>query len=412
MFRTGLTWSVAAALCLGAWVAPLAEAQSTKQQGQALLARLKDEAARKSLVMRDKLSIYAGRIRVGSVEMKTRIEGDNLVLEDSFEFMISNVGSTSLKFSHSMNFKGELVEAQMVTKAPDSVGRRVERQYFIRPKGQGLEWTFTHKGKTTKKTIASSSQVMVLAPPLGMAARLPKLAKADGSYSFSAIDLETGSKTRLRLTIDPVADNAFRARRLASRLVTRKEAAASLQMLVDTERRVLQIKAPDGRMKLVTGLENSELYMSLPEPMKADAKDPSSVVVRFFRDVANGKTDSVKQALDFDGLYAAAKAGAKVDAKGVKPGDNKTDNKAERAAFEKAFLEALLKDNWVVSRRLSLRSGHLKPSELKVTLKGDEARVTVPGGGALRLRKIKEAWKIRAFEKAQRNKEGSSGKSG
>jgi hypothetical protein len=382
---------LATLLVLCAALSPV-QAQSSLEEGHKVLHRLRDAKVRKALTARvEKLSLYVGRIRVGSIEMETIVAGKALILKDSLQLRVVGLGQVSLESKQTIDERGQLVEASLSTRSPQATGKLIRRTYTLRRKGAQLLWRKTVDKKSEEKMIDAAPNVVALVPPVGLSARLPKLITAAGRLTFVAIDMKTGSPTRLRLGVEPFEDHIFRGQKLSCRLVNRREAGATMKCLVDKSLRLLQVSFAEKRLKAAGGRTPSERFENLPEAFKGVPDDPASTVILFFRNVAKGIEKDIKESIDFDSLFAESIRQRKKPVKG------------EREAFKRAIMKTLSDDAWLRDKRLSINSGAMELSDLKSQVKGKEARVYLPGGGGVRLKRVKERWKIAGFIAARRS---------
>jgi hypothetical protein len=364
-----------------------AHAQSSLDDGRAVLARLSDAKLRKQLIAKpDKLSIYVGRIRVGAIEMTNTVVGKGLVLTDTLELRVDGLGQVSLESKQTINERGELVEAMLSTRAPQSTGKIIRRSYVLRRKGNGFLWRKTVDKKVEEKTIEAAPNSLALVAPVGLSARLPKAVTEAGRMTFLAIDIKTGTKTRMRLNIDPFEEHNFRGRKISCRLVTRREAGASLECLLDPSLSVLQMSFDHKRLKAAGGTTSSERFENLPEAFSGVPTDPAAAVIVFFRSVAKGLKKDMRAAIDFEAMF-----------KDSVTQSGKAPQKGEKEAFMKALMAKLTNEAWLRENRLSVNSGALELNELKSTIKGNEARVYLPGGGAVALVQSDGRWKVAGF---------------
>lgn len=385
---TRMKWTLVGA-ALGALLgAAPARAQDSVEAGRELLARLTEAATREALCAReDKLSLYFGRGRVGKLTLRTAEDEDEnaLLLSDELELDIPDVGRVRMRSEQRFGADGKLIKARLVTEAPRVSGRMVERVVTLEPVEGGFTWSATADGEVTTQLIGAPPEALPLAPPLGLAARLPKLVGDAERLAFLAVDLETGTQTRLRLTVEPFEDHPFRERKVATRLVSRSEGAANLTSLVDREGRLLTIDPAGGRLRMVGGIDD-ERFRNLPEAVTGAPADPAAAVVVFLRAIARGVEEDIRAGLDLDALYTAA---CKVRGEGPE---------GEREAFESVLIETLLDYGWARDHRLTVNTGLLEPAELKVVVKGREARVFLSGGGAFQLRQgDDERWRVIAM---------------
>lgn len=377
-------WPLALAL-LG--LAPTgALAQGATQNGRTALAAALDKAElRKRLTAEENLSLYVGRIRVGSLSLTSSEAGKGLVLSDYFELRLDGVGQASMNLRQTIDEAGRLLDAKLETRSPSPTGRVTLRTYTIKREDGGFRWRKTINGQVTERVIDAPPQALVLAPPLGLSARLPKAIKDSGNFAWSGIDLETGASARLRLSAEPMGEIAFRSRKVAAKPFVRRECAALFKVFVAPQGGLLAFELQEGRLRMVGGIEEGERYEALPDAVSGAPKTPIETVIVFFRALGKNEEETIAACLDFDALFEAAKSS--VD-----------EAKGERAAFREALMATFRDEKWLTDHRLSVNGGALEPSEMKASVEGDQASVLLPGGGKARLAKRDGRWRITRFE--------------
>lgn len=377
-------------------------AQSTLDEGAGLVARLSNAISSGRVPRRVRLSLYCERIKVGSLELETTVMGKAIVCADSLDlYFEARPDPVTMKLSTTQRFHldGRLIRAEMVARAPRASGRSIVTKVSLEPVEGGFKWTRVRDGKSSERTVEAPASSLPLAPPLGLSARLPLLLES-GRASVQGLDLETGERTRVRLEAGPLQDTLFRGETISARTVQRREAALELEVLLGPKHELLAMTLPESRLKIVGGLTSDARFMSLPEAVTGAPETPAELVVVAMRALANGEEDKLRRLFDLDALYEAARAsraragqsGESTGDKGA-PADDKTAADV-RERFKTALLRRLIDSNRLGRTRASIQSGSLRPSELKTTIKGQEATVTLAGGGSFKLRGGPGAWRI------------------
>ena len=366
-------------------IAQEARAQNSLADGNSVLSQLAKKAVRKSLSSQsEKLSLYVGRTMVGTIELENSIVGKALILKDTLELRIDGLGQIDLISKQSINEKGELIEATLSSRATQASGNRIRRSYTLRRKGSGFHWRRVEGNEVKESQIEAPPNTLAIVPPVGLVARLPKVIGKAGRFKFIGIDLETGTKTQVKMSVDPFEKHGFRGDSISSRRITIKEAAARLECLYDPKTQLLKIDFSQARIKAAGGRTPSERFKMLPDAFKGRPNKPIPTVILFFRTLSDSRTKDIEAMIDFDTMFKNSLKG-------------KTPIKGEKAAFKKALMNILTNETWLRERRISVNSGAMEVSDLKATIKDNKAEVTLPGGGKVRLKKSDKTWKVIGF---------------
>ncbi|MDF1661770.1 MAG: hypothetical protein P1V97_08350 [Planctomycetota bacterium] len=364
-----------------------AQAQNSLANGKSILAKFTNETTRKSFNgQNEKLTLYIGRTLVGSIEFESMVVGKALVLKDTLELRIDGLGQVDLVSTQTINEKGELVEASLKSRATQASGNRLRRSYSLRRKGTGFLWRRVEGKDVKEKQIDAPLDTLALAPPVGFVTRLPKVITKAGRYKFIGIDIETGSKTQVKVNVDPFEKHGFRGDSLSCRMVTIKQAAAALECFYDPKQKLLKINFSQPRIKAAGGRTDSERFQTLPEAFKGIPSTPIPTVILFFRALADSQIKDIEAMIDFDAMFDIA---AK---------ERKNTVKGEKAAFKKALMKILTNETWLRERRISVNSGSMELSDLKATTKDGVSEVSLPGGGKVLLKKNGKRWLVIGFK--------------
>lgn len=364
-----------------------AHGQNSLAEGRSILAQFTNEKTRASLNgQNEKLSLYMGRTLVGSIELESAVVGKALVLKDSLELRIDGLGQVDLVSTQTINEKGELVEASLKSRATQASGNRLRRTYSLRRKDGGFQWRRVEGKEVKESFIDAPPNALALAAPVGFVTRLPKVIRKAGRYKFVGIDLETGSKTQVKMSVDPFEKHGFRGDSLSSRLVTIKQAAARAEYLFDPKQKLMKVQFSQARIKAAGGRTPSERFQTLPEAVQGIPGDPIPTVILFFRTLADSRVKDIEAMLDFDAMFEIAAKQRKNTVKG------------EKAAFKKALMKILTNETWLRERRISVNSGSMELSDLRASTKDKLSTVSLPGGGRVLLKKKGARWLIIGFK--------------
>lgn len=363
----------AASLALVLGLASPLRAQDGMTQGRELLALLSQPERQKALAGEGKSSIYIGRSRQGSVVTKTSFEADLWIFEDEFSLVIEGLGQAVLK-SKQVFRSGQLHEAELLSRAPDGAGRLVDRVMKVQRDGSELIWTKTCNGESRSERFPANEILVLVSPPVGVSMRLLCVLGEGQRASLPAIDMETGSRTRLRISVEPLAKHDFRARSIDAREFESFEGAAQIRGLISQDGRLLS-QAISESLSIVAGLTDEERFRALPELETSLKESPEKAALHVLRLLAKGLEDPLRAAIDFDSLYAEASKG------------RRTGGAEERAAFEAIFMERVLSFDWARDCQITLNTSAMSLENFKARSEGDRSRVSITGGGELILKK-------------------------
>lgn len=348
-------------------------AQDSLAQGRDLLALLSQVEKQKALAGEEKSSIYFGRSRQGSVVTKTSFEGELWTFEDEFSLVIEGLGQAVLK-SKQIFRSGQLHEAELLSRAPDGTGRLVDRVIKVQRAEGELVWTKTCNGEARSERFPASEILVLVSPPLGISLRLLRVLGDGQRASLPAIDMETGSRTRLRISLEPLAKQDFRGRSIDAREFESFEGAAQIRGLLSPDGRLLS-QSIGGSLSIVAGLSDEERFRALPEIATSLKGSPEKAALHILRLLAKGLEEPLRAAIDFDALYAEASKG------------RGTGGAEERAAFEAIFMERVLSFDWARDCQITLNTSAMSLENFKAHSEGDRSRVSITGGGELILKK-------------------------
>lgn len=348
-------------------------AQDSLAQGRDLLALLSQVEKQKALAGEEKSSIYFGRSRQGSVVTKTSFEGELWTFEDEFSLVIEGLGQAVLK-SKQIFRSGQLHAAELLSRAPDGTGRLVDRVIKVQRAEGELVWTKTCNGEARSERFPASEILVLVSPPLGISLRLLRVLGDGQRASLPAIDMETGSRTRLRISLEPLAKQDFRGRSIDAREFESFEGAAQIRGLLSPDGRLLS-QSIGGSLSIVAGLSDEERFRALPEVATSLKGSPEKAALHILRLLAKGLEEPLRAAIDFDALYAEASKG------------RGTGGAEERAAFEAIFMERVLSFDWARDCQITLNTSAMSLENFKAHSEGDRSRVSITGGGELILKK-------------------------
>jgi hypothetical protein len=333
-----------------------------------------------------RLAVQVGGSRpVGSAVLKTDLverEGVQIYrLTDRLNVDLPGLGSARLRVEADVRADFTALRVVLSTEEPRANAAPSRQRIVLEQLGGRWVRSVTHGDGAPVITHLDDlpERILVLTPPLGAGERLARVIEGEVGLRIKipANDLETGEPTVYKLSVDDAGEATLAGKTVETVQIVRREGPARLLVWRHAlSGEPLRISRDGGGGRLL--LRHPDLEVAAP-----DAAGPTGRVLAFLQSAARGEKDALREALDFDALYAGA-GGLPADA-------------TRRRLFEQVLLERLGDPDWLEERGLLFVAGACDAKSLVEELDKHQATVRPKGAPkrtAFRLAKSGGKWRI------------------